>query len=503
MKYLYGAAVQGIQEFIFQTNKLREIVGASELVEEICTSKFARLLGKKGKYHELIKQLEEDANAIVHAAGNIKYIFAEKEDCENIVRCFPKEISQFAPGITVSQSVVEFINDEDFPRAVKQLEAQLRAQRNKPMRYPMLGLMGIERSQQTGLPVSYIKENKHLDSATFAKLYYWKDDNSIAKRTTKKLCKKSFGKDEISDKEIPYDVSEMTEKNDWIAVVHVDGNGLGQIVQKIGVNPDEFKIFSRLLDEATTLAANEAYNKTQSNEFSVIPMRPIVLGGDDHTLICRADLALPYVECFMEQFEKQTEEKLGFILKKNQIFKENYLTACAGISYIKSSFPFYYGYELAETLCSRAKTDAKTGLKDRELPASCVMFHKVQDSFVEDYKDVVERELKPQDNISLEFGPYYLKEKKGRWTIDTLTKNIKKFNTPEDNAIKSGLRNWLSLLHTDLGKSKQFLERLKEVSGKQAFLDDLTDESRTRDNVIVYPVYDMLAIHTMDNQQTK
>lgn len=37
-KYLYGAEVQGIQGFIFQTNKLREIVGASELVEEICGS---------------------------------------------------------------------------------------------------------------------------------------------------------------------------------------------------------------------------------------------------------------------------------------------------------------------------------------------------------------------------------------------------------------------------------------------------------------------------------
>ena len=34
-KYLYGAAVQGIQGFIFQTNKLRDIVGASELVERI------------------------------------------------------------------------------------------------------------------------------------------------------------------------------------------------------------------------------------------------------------------------------------------------------------------------------------------------------------------------------------------------------------------------------------------------------------------------------------
>ena len=44
MKYLYGASVQGIQNFIFQSNKLAEIVGASELVEEICTTKFAQLI---------------------------------------------------------------------------------------------------------------------------------------------------------------------------------------------------------------------------------------------------------------------------------------------------------------------------------------------------------------------------------------------------------------------------------------------------------------------------
>lgn len=30
-KFLYGAAVQGIQNFIFQTNSLKEIIGASML----------------------------------------------------------------------------------------------------------------------------------------------------------------------------------------------------------------------------------------------------------------------------------------------------------------------------------------------------------------------------------------------------------------------------------------------------------------------------------------
>lgn len=504
MAYLYGAAVQGIQEFIFQTNKLREIVGASELVEEICTSKFARLLGKKGKYHDLKKQLEEDPNAIVHAAGNIKYIFKKEEDCEKMVEYFPREITIFAPGVTISQAVVKY-NEGEFEKAVMALESKLRTQRNKPMRYPMLGLMGIERSRQTGLPVSYIKGNQHLDAATFAKLYYEKEGESYANRTTKKLCLKAFGKENIKEEEIPFEVSQITEKNDWIAIIHADGNGLGQIVQKIGKDAVKFKKFSEKLDKATTQAAVNAFKEVVEKESQgIIPMRPIVLGGDDHTVICRADLAIPYVKSFINQFEKQTKEELGATLTEENIFNgENKLTACAGIAFIKSSFPFYYGYELAEALCSRAKADAKDGLKDRELPASCIMFHKVQDSFVENYSDIVARELKPQDDISLEFGPYYLSRKEKRWTIDELLENIKVFDGSIGNAIKSGLRNWLSLLHSNVGQAKQYMERLKDVSREKEYLEKIAGDNFKREAITVYPVYDMLAIYTIQTQETR
>lgn len=497
VKYLYGAAVQGIQSFIFQTNKLREIVGASELVEEICTSKFKEIVGNGyAEYDEA-----SGYGSVLHAAGNIKYIFKDKTSCENTVREFPKAIFEFAPGITVSQAVVEMSGDCDFPKAVNELEKRLRTQRNKPMRSATLGLMGIERSRQTGLPVVLKKGDEHYDAGTRAKLF--EDPFGQRKRTTKKLCKIAFDKTEISDRQIAYDIEDMTEQNDWIAIIHADGNGLGQVVQAIGTNETQFKEFSESLDEATKAAAVEAYKivKNKFKEDKFIPIRPIVLGGDDFTTICRADIALDYVTEFIKQFEAKTNF-VGVYKKLNF----NHLTACAGIAYVKSSFPFYYGYELAEALCTQAKKDAKANLTDGELAKSCLMFHKVQDSFTEDWTAIVKRELTPQENISFQFGPYYIKDKKERWTVKDLKNHVCKLDGKEGNAVKSHLRQWMSLLHDNPEMAHQKLLRLLSMTSMTDFVKGLTKKTVRKageKEMFVYPVYDILTIHTINNQNTK
>lgn len=502
--YLYGAAIQGIQGFIFQTNKLREIIGASELVEEICTSLFK-------EYHSE----KPGTELIIGAAGNIKCIFEKKEDCENAVLNFPQKVLKTAPGITVSQAVVEFDENDSFKDVVDELESRLRIQRNIPAAPTQYGALGINRSRQTGLPavVADLEEggkSLHIDESTLNKLYR-KDlsRNLWRKQTTKELSVKFFNDENILHREIPYDIRTMTGQNDWVAIIHADGNGLGQVVQKVGKSKEYFREFSDKLNKATTEAAQKAVADVlkESVDYAKLPMRPVVLGGDDLTIICKADLALDFTEKFLKYFEEKTKEYLGEILKNHKVFpgEKDYLTACAGIAYIKSSYPFYYGYDLAEGLCSESKKAAKKEHGEGGLAPSCLMFHKVQDSFVKNYNDISDRELSINEKESWKFGPYYLEHRSNFWSISDIREKANNL-TNEDSAIKSYTRKWISAKIERPGFAEQILHRAFENIGKkkqsESMLKALTN-GVNRDDIIAYPAFDVLALHSIMYQKTK
>ena len=495
-KYLYGAAVQGIQSFIFQTNKLREIVGASELVEEICTEVFEKEVGDS--FHEY----DGTTGAVLMASGHIKYIFDESDPAlAKVVKNMPKRVQSHAPGITFSQAVVKMTGD--YNKEVEELEKLLKIQRNKPMRSQTLGLMGILRSRQTGLPVIEYKKVKgkyeYLDAAAYAKLF--DTTNSDNERKGEKNRNKTIPDDE--KRPLLKDLDKKGGTNDWIAIIHIDGNGLGTVVEDVcKLGADKFKRFSTDLDNAVKISAKEAFNavKDKFKDENIIPIRPLILSGEDYNLICRADFAAEYVEAFLIKFEEETTFINGYVAGKNN------LTACAGIAFVKSSFPFYYAYNLANGLCDFAK-------KQSERKASCLMFHKVQDSFTESYDEIVERELTPQEGLSWQFGPYFYKSKDGYLTIDSLIKMSSQLLDKDGNAIKSHLRQWLSLIHEDGKVAKQKINRVLAIVGdkkesaqklKALVTNLITPQQRKNkdEEYCAYPAYDVLSLHSVIYQDT-
>ena len=475
-KWLYGASVQDIQGYIFQTNKLKDVIGASELVKDLCETDFKREFALTGSVEYIVK-----------AAGNIKLILDSEEDCKRIVFQFPKYAMEKAPGITLSQAVVKCESD-DMTEDRRKLEDRLRAQRNSPCKSLTLGSVAMHRSPLTGLPAVPHKDNEPLDEGVLRKREILEE-----KKVNKTLFQIFTGEEDVKYRDMGLEIKDLTGKNDWIAIIHADGNSLGEVVKALGSKGrEELCDFSKNLDEATKQAARKAYKKIKSQyDFKKHPIRPIVLGGDDLTVICRGDIAIEFVKEYIDQFEQETQK-----------LPSNKLTACAGIAFIKSSYPFSFGYELAETLCDMAKKDAKSDvIKDAnggEVP-SCLMFHKVQSSFVEDYEAIKQKELTLKDGSSLCYGPYYLTPQEGRWTIEKLCKTAADFAMEKNNSVKTSVREWLTKMHEDTEAAKQYSERVKAISVDKELFECATTESVRKS----YPAYDILSLVTIKNQKTR
>ncbi len=458
--YLYGASVQGIQDFIFKTNKLQEIVGASEIVKEIAT-----LFSNEYKPEEIL----------LNAAGNIKAVFTEDE-CRRVVREFPKSIMLRAYGITLSQAVVKIAGESATQEDINKLEQRLKIQRNRVSTPLDLSLNIMELNPSTAKPVvaykSIQKKSTPMDMATKQKIEA--NDAFFSKNTHLKEFK---------------NLSEMSNGKNKIAVIHADGNGLGVLISQLHKQGKKLSEFSKELDKAT----KTAFEKAKTDEMSI---RDVILGGDDMVVICNANDALEFTKNFLKYFEEETEKQMG-----------SKLTACAGIAYANEKYPFHYAVSLAESLCDASKKHAKN--IDPEMAPSCLMFHNIQSASFEEWNNFVKDELTihtEAGEIRCDFGPYYLNQENQPLLGDFI-------NTLEayrgDGSPISRLRSWIGELHNSRAYADKILERINQMSKENSswydpIMDknlknlnkDLSNEKLIveKDDVAKTPIYDVLQI---------
>ena len=227
-----------------------------------------------------------------------------------------------------------------------------------------------------------------------------------------------------SDPDASSTASSVTDSGDYtflskVAVIHIDGNGVGGIMKELnsskdrvapGVfkaevgcdrdDPDALRRFlravNRHLDNAVTLAFAAAWTRIAElsrhdddragRRHTVIPVVPVILGGDDVTVITSGDYALPFAAAYLRYYEEATgNDPILRNLTPPEGQDTGPMTAAAGVAIVKRNFPFHIAYELAEKLVGRAKKVGKTACP----PCSTLDYHVLFDTTVLDPDEAI------------------------------------------------------------------------------------------------------------------
>jgi hypothetical protein len=209
-------------------------------------------------------------------------------------------------------------------------------------------------------------------------------------------------------------------------VVHIDGNGMAKVFQNVNSLPEIRKLsiavkeitheslkktieekivkdFERIMKALGFKDEKEEnFPKVKNKNKLYIPIRPIIIGGDDITFVCNGKLGIYLAKCYLQKFEELAKENKELNKLKNKL-KFEPLSACAGIAITKAKFPFYRGYELAEQLCRSAKLKRK----EKTPKGSWLDFHIAYGGFSGTLEDIRESHYKAVKG-NLLYRPYYL-----------------------------------------------------------------------------------------------
>jgi hypothetical protein len=368
MPVLTAIDVLGVQRYIFATNRLRDIAAASWLVDWA--------VGEDGALKEVGTRPKD---ILFAGGGNALLLFHTLSDAKEFAEQYSKKLYLNAPDLEVALVHREYESGRlAYTLQGIQKELVFKKMSRKP-NTPLLGISVTANCSQTGLPA--VATDKGMPISRRVQVF-----NDCWNKLAKKWRALLDGTENVT---FPTELDKLGRTHgdtSFLAVVHMDGNQIGQKLQNwfktvVAENIsdqgliEKYRTISESLDEAATLALKAVVQRVcQAIEYDqkgkpvirdsrssmeirlqkeqgkiCLPIRPILLGGDDITFVCDARLAHDAIATALRTYEAQCKN-----------VPELYpLSACAGAALIHTHSPFIRGYETAERLCSRAKQKAR------------------------------------------------------------------------------------------------------------------------------------------------
>lgn len=463
--YLVMLQTNSNQSFIFSSPRLREQIGAS--FEITLLSKWVK---EEAEKLPKMKPLPATFWVSDSSGKVIVRLSDDQGDPKDLAKQLIREVTlralTDAPGLDVTGVFVETSSGPVDPADLKRLDREFSEyslnRRPASARFPQFPF--LERGSESVLPASAplhdlnlnrepLKPNDFDESsplslpsrvkralATTSREQQVKD----VQNRLKKLGKSLEQKPQLDPTKLAaafQDGEESEGAKDMLSsvgVVHIDGNGVGAIMRDLKRAHDAVKNIANKRPDVTIVSGIDDFqsfimsvNKRLDNVVkdaiamswydvqklnpkdaqeptpkTVVPIVPVLVGGDDVTVYTDGSYAIPFAEAYIRHYEELTKdddllsvlaivaggkkpdapERDHFEIGDYIIQKPGPLTASAGVAIVGRNFPFHIAYDLAEELVKRGK---KLGKKKREVPCSTIDFHVLRDATVLDPEDTL------------------------------------------------------------------------------------------------------------------
>lgn len=451
--YLVMLQTNSNQSFIFSSPRLREQIGAS--FEITLLSRWV-----KEEAEKLLKQKPLPTSFWVSdSSGKVIVRFTDDEGgpkdlAKQLIREVTLRALTDAPGLDVTGVFIEAtsntVDADDLQELDRVFLEYSLNRRPAAARFPQFPF--LERGSESALPASaslgtleFSQESLQPDNfdessplslpsrvkRVFASTSRKRQVDDVQERLAKqgKELKQEPPLDPTKLAAAFQDGEESEDAKDMLSsvgVVHIDGNGVGAImrdlgcahraVQKVGVSTtsDEettddskglqsfiMEVNRRLDNVVKDAIALSWYYVQELTPDTVVPIVPVLVGGDDVTVYTDGRYAIPFAEAYIHHYERLTKdddllsvlaivaggkkadapERDHFEIDDYIIQNPGPLTASAGVAIVGRNFPFHIAYDLAEELVSRGK---KLGKKPGTVPCSTIDFHVLRDATVLD-----------------------------------------------------------------------------------------------------------------------
>ncbi|BDA65549.1 hypothetical protein [Actinomyces capricornis] len=465
--HLVMLETNGNQRYVFSSPRQRENVGGSYLLTMLAPWTLA-----------LAEQEGIKATEVSVSSGKIILTVPDEDSARRLIGKVTRRVLALAPGMDVTGVFTELSTEPDEPPAIT--EADLsgihviagRYALSRPpaeARFPQAPF--LQRGHDSVLPAappaellnqtpsmttaySLASQVKRACSREARQNLVSKAERSealkevIAGRNAAALLadslfalEKAFDADRITQKQEDGPSSESTSRSipdlSKIAVIHIDGNGVGAIMQSLETSmqkvpeqvleqviscrkadADALRRFllqvNTRLDTAversffTAWASVAQWWLTANPRSSVIPVVPILLGGDDVTVLTEGSYALPFMVTYLRAYEEATSRDAllcHLSPRAQEQERPSPMTAAAGAVIVPRPFPFHLAYDLSENLVSKAKKVGKSAGQGKE--RSTLTYHALFDSTIVEADELI------KDYETFTARPYWLHDTHG------------------------------------------------------------------------------------------